>query len=45
MGRRVKMKYRFITPLFNLKLDTVFNRGIGLFPGARISNGPEEKKY
>jgi len=38
------MKSRFIAPLFNLKLDTIFNRGIELFPGARISNGPEERK-
>ncbi|MDM5155012.1 HEPN domain-containing protein [Bacillus sp. DX1.1] len=37
------MKYRFITPLFNLKLETVLNRGIELFPGARITNGPEER--
>lgn len=37
------MKFRFITPLFNLKLETVLNKGIELFPGARITNGPEEK--
>ncbi|MHA4151426.1 hypothetical protein [Bacillus cereus] len=37
------MKFRFITPFFNLKLDSVLNRGIGIFPGARITNGPEER--
>ncbi|MCC2477178.1 HEPN domain-containing protein [Bacillus cereus group sp. BfR-BA-02675] len=37
------MKYRFIAPLFNLKLETVLNRGIELFPGARITNGSEER--
>lgn len=37
------MKFRFITPLYNLKLETVLNRGIGIFPGARITNGPEER--
>lgn len=37
------MKFRFITPLFNLKLETVLNKGIELFPGARITNGPEER--
>lgn len=33
------MKYRFITIMHNMKLKTVKNRGISLFPGARLSNG------
>ncbi|HHT7066894.1 HEPN domain-containing protein [Bacillus thuringiensis] len=33
------MKYRFITTPHNMKLSTVKNKGIELFPGARISNG------
>ncbi|OJE28342.1 hypothetical protein A9490_27880 [Bacillus thuringiensis] len=37
------MKFRFITPLYNLKLETVLNRGINIFPGARITNGSEER--
>lgn len=35
------MKYRFITILHNLKLEKRKNRGIEIFKGARISNGPE----
>lgn len=35
------MRYRFITVLHNMKLDTVKNRGIQIFDGARISNGSE----
>ncbi|QNG60321.1 hypothetical protein H4O14_01980 [Bacillus sp. PAMC26568] len=34
------MKYRFICVLHKLKLGSIKNRGIGVFPGARISNGP-----
>lgn len=33
------MKYRFITILHNMELDRVTNKGIKIFPGARISNG------
>lgn len=33
------MKYRFITAIFNLKLENLKNKGIEIFPGARISNG------
>lgn len=33
------MKYRFITTLHNMKLSNVKNKGIEIFPGARISNG------
>lgn len=35
------MNYRFITVLHNLKLDSMKNRGIEIFPGARISNGSQ----
>ncbi|MCK6207684.1 hypothetical protein KZX50_19770 [Bacillus infantis] len=35
------MKYRFITILHNLKLESRKNKGIEIFPGARISNGNE----
>ncbi|MFB3168465.1 HEPN domain-containing protein [Neobacillus sp. 179-C4.2 HS] len=33
------MKYRFITILHNLKLESVKNKGTEIFPGARVSNG------
>jgi len=35
------MKYRFITILHNMKLDTIKNRGTRIFDSARISNGRE----
>ncbi|MCK2000840.1 HEPN domain-containing protein [[Brevibacterium] frigoritolerans] len=35
------MKYRFITILHNMKLETIKNKGTEIFPGARISNGPQ----
>lgn len=37
--RGISMKYRFITIMHNMKLETVKNKGVSLFPGARISNG------
>ncbi|WP_427137206.1 hypothetical protein [Psychrobacillus psychrodurans] len=33
------MKYKFITILHNMKLETIKNKGTEIFPGARISNG------
>lgn len=33
------MKYRFITILHRMKLDSIKNKGTEIFPGARISNG------
>jgi hypothetical protein len=33
------MKYRFITILHNLRLETIKNKGTEVFPGARLSNG------
>lgn len=33
------MKFRFITILHNMELDSLKNRGTEIFPGARISNG------
>lgn len=35
------MRYRFIAVLHNMGLDTIKNRGIQVFDGARISNGCE----
>ncbi|WP_193065401.1 HEPN domain-containing protein [Oceanobacillus oncorhynchi] len=35
------MKFRFITILHNMKLDTIKNRGSKIFTGARISNGAQ----
>ncbi|GIO19696.1 hypothetical protein J18TS1_27960 [Oceanobacillus oncorhynchi subsp. incaldanensis] len=35
------MKFRFITILHNMKLDTIKNRGVKIFSGARVSNGPQ----
>lgn len=32
-------KYRFITVFHNLRLESIKNKGIELYPGARISNG------
>lgn len=33
------MKYRFITILHNMSLEGIKNKGIQIYPGARISNG------
>lgn len=35
------MKFRFITILHYLKLDTIKKRGVKIYPGARISNGSQ----
>lgn len=35
------MKFRFITILHNLELDTIKNKGTQVFPGARVSNGTQ----
>lgn len=35
------MKYRFITIMHNMKLETVKNRGITIFPCGRITNGTQ----
>ncbi|WP_404292621.1 hypothetical protein LG276_19835 [Cytobacillus kochii] len=35
------MKYRFITVLHRMKLETIKNKGTELFSGARISNGSQ----
>lgn len=35
------MKYTFITIMHNLKFDSVMNKGIKFFPGARLSNRKE----
>jgi Apea-like HEPN len=39
LERRVNMKYRFMTILHNLKLESIKNKGTVIFPGARITNG------
>lgn len=38
------MKYRFIAVLHNLKLDGIKNRGVEIFPGARVSNSSDVVK-
>ncbi|CDO04319.1 hypothetical protein BN988_02873 [Oceanobacillus picturae] len=35
------MQYRFITILHNMKLASIKNKGMRIFPGARISNGSQ----
>lgn len=35
------MKYKFITALHFMKLESRYNKGIQLYPGIRITNGPE----
>lgn len=35
------MKFRFLTIMHNMKLQTIKNRGVTLYPGARLSNGSQ----
>lgn len=36
-----RLKYRFVTIMHNMKLETIKKRGIKIFPGGRISNGTQ----
>lgn len=36
------MRYRFLTIMHNLELDSIKNKGIPIFKRARISNGNQE---